>query len=56
MFAPFFGVPALTMVLLSRLARSTGATVLFAFAERLPRGGGFCLHFLEAPPGSPTKN
>jgi KDO2-lipid IV(A) lauroyltransferase len=47
--APFFGVPALTMVLLSRLARSTGATVLFAFAERLPRGRGFRLHFVEAP-------
>jgi KDO2-lipid IV(A) lauroyltransferase len=49
--APFFGVPALTMVLLSRLARRTGATVVFAFAERLPRGGGFRLHVLEAPPG-----
>ena len=47
--APFFGVPALTMVLLSRLARSTGANVLFAFAERLPRGRGFRLHFVEAP-------
>ena len=47
--APFFGVPALTMVLLSRLARSTGAAVLFAFAERLPRGRGFRLHFIEAP-------
>ena len=49
--APFFGVPALTMVLLSRLAERTGATVLFAFAERLPRGKGFRLHFLEAPSG-----
>jgi KDO2-lipid IV(A) lauroyltransferase len=49
--APFFGVPALTMVLLSRLARSTGATVLFAFAERLPRGVGYRIHVLEAPPG-----
>ena len=39
-FAPFFGTPALTMVLLSRLAQRTGATVLFAFAERLPRGAG----------------
>jgi KDO2-lipid IV(A) lauroyltransferase len=47
--APFFGVPALTMVLLSRLAHRTGADVLFAFAERLPHGGGFRLHFLEAP-------
>ena len=50
-FAPFFGRPALTMVLLSRLAQRTGATVLFAFAERLPRGEGYVLHFLPAPAG-----
>jgi KDO2-lipid IV(A) lauroyltransferase len=50
-FAPFFGTPALTMVLLSRLAQRTGATVLFAFAERLPDGAGFRLHFLPAPDG-----
>jgi len=47
-FAPFFGTPALTMVLLSRLARRSGATVLFAFAERLPKGAGFRVHFLPA--------
>ena len=39
------------MVLLPRLAQRTGATVLFGFAERLPRGGGYRLHFLAAPPG-----
>jgi KDO2-lipid IV(A) lauroyltransferase len=50
-FAPFFGTPALTMVLLSRLAQRTGATVLFAFAERLPKGAGYVLHFLPAPDG-----
>lgn len=33
-FAPFFGIPALTMTLLPRLARRTGARVLFAFARR----------------------
>ena len=49
-FAPFFGVPALTMVLVSRLAQRTGATVLFAFAERLPRGRGFRIRFHAAPP------
>jgi KDO2-lipid IV(A) lauroyltransferase len=48
-FAPFFGVPALTMVLVSRLAQRTGATVLFAFAERLPQGRGFRLRFRAAP-------
>lgn len=50
-FAPFFGRDALTMVLLPRLAARTGATVLFAFAERLPRGAGYRIHFLPAPPG-----
>ncbi|MBL8299965.1 MAG: lipid A biosynthesis acyltransferase [Rhodanobacteraceae bacterium] len=48
-FAPFFGVPALTMVLVSRLAQRTGATVLFAFAERLPQGSGFRIRFRPAP-------
>ncbi|MGH8041865.1 MAG: lipid A biosynthesis acyltransferase [Rudaea sp.] len=50
-FAPFFGTPALTMVLLSRLAQRTGAQVLFAFAERLPRGAGFRIHIRPAPDG-----
>jgi KDO2-lipid IV(A) lauroyltransferase len=50
-FAQFFGTPALTMVLLSRLAQRTGATVLFTVAERLPRGAGYRLHFLPAPDG-----
>lgn len=49
--APFFGRDALTMVLLPRLAARTGATVLFAFAERLPRGQGFRIHLLPAPAG-----
>lgn len=49
--APFFGRDALTMVLLPRLAARTGATVLFAFAERLPRGAGFRIHLLPAPVG-----
>lgn len=49
--APFFGREALTMVLLPRLAARTGATVLFAFAERLPRGRGFRIHLLPAPDG-----
>ncbi|WP_036138417.1 LpxL/LpxP family acyltransferase [Luteibacter sp. 9135] len=50
-FAPFFGVEALTMVLLPRLAARTGATVLFSFAERLPDGQGFRIHILPAPEG-----
>lgn len=49
-FAPLFGVRANTMVLLSRLAIKTGAAVIFGFAERLPRGQGYRLHFIPAPP------
>jgi KDO2-lipid IV(A) lauroyltransferase len=50
-FAPFFGQPALTMVLINRLARKTGAAVLFSFGERLPGLGGFRLHWNRAPAG-----
>ncbi|MEY6431140.1 lysophospholipid acyltransferase family protein [Thioalkalicoccus limnaeus] len=50
-FAPFFTVPALTMLLVSRLARKTGAPVVFLFAERLAASRGFRLHCLPAPPG-----
>lgn len=46
-FAPFFGVQALTMKLLPRLAQRTGAPVVFAWAERLPRGRGFVIHLDE---------
>jgi KDO2-lipid IV(A) lauroyltransferase len=49
LFSPFFGVPALTMTLLSRLAEKSGAPVFFVYAERLLRGRGYHLHFLRAP-------
>ncbi len=38
-FAPFFGVPAVTMTLLSKLAVKSRALVVVGFAERLPQGG-----------------
>lgn len=50
-FAPFFGVQAFTMTLLPRLAHKTGATVLFGWAERLPRSAGFRVRIAPAPPG-----
>lgn len=53
-FAPFFGVPANTMTLLPRLTQKTGATVIFSYAERLPHGQGFHVHFLPAPSNSGT--
>lgn len=40
----FFGRPAYTMTLAARLAQNTGATIIMAFAERLPRGQGFHFH------------
>jgi len=50
-FAPFFGVQALTMTLLGRLAARGGAQVLIAWCERIagsspPR---FALHVMRAP-------
>lgn len=43
-FAPFFGMQAYTMVLLSRLAHNTSAAVVISCMERLPRGRGYHLH------------
>ena len=51
-FAPFFGIPALTMTLLSRLAQRTGATVLLGYCERIgetPDGPAFALRFEAVP-------
>ena len=45
-WAPFFGRPAYTMTLPARLVQLTGARIILAFAERLPRGQGYVLHFL----------
>ncbi len=50
-FAPFFGVPAFTMLLVNRLARRSGARVIFMFAERLPKGRGYRMHCIQAPEG-----
>lgn len=49
-FAPFFGIDANTMTLLPRLVQRTGAMVIFAFAERLPGGQGYHVHFLPGDP------
>jgi len=48
-FAPFFGIAASTMTLVSRLALKTGAPVFLTWAERLPRGRGYALHLRELP-------
>lgn len=49
-FAPFFGIEANTMTLLPRLVQKTGATVIFGYAERLPGGRGYHIHFLPGDP------
>jgi len=43
-FAPFFGIQANTMTLISRLAAKSGAAVFMVYAERLPKGKGYHLH------------
>lgn len=44
-FAPFFGVQAHTPRLVSRTAQDTDCSVLFLYAERLPWGRGFNVHY-----------
>lgn len=47
-WVPFFGRPAYTMTLAPRLA-DTGATVILAYAERLPAGAGYHLKLFPLP-------
>lgn len=48
-FAPFFGVPALTGILLPRLALRSSARVFFTTCLR-QQDGGFHVHFIAADP------
>ena len=48
-WADFFGRPAYTMTLVTRLQRVSGAAVIMAFAERLPEGRGYRLHLEGLP-------
>ena len=47
MFAPFYGIEALTGVLLPRMAQRTGAAVFFLTCERR-KGGRYRVHFFKA--------
>jgi len=49
-FAPFFGIEALTMTLVNRLAERTGATVLYGWCERIGPDMEFALHIEPAAP------
>jgi len=48
-FAPFFGITAYSMTLVSRLAKKTNATVIIAYTKRLPQGQGYEIIFTEVP-------
>ncbi len=47
-YAPFFGVQALTLTSVSRLARMTGAKVVPIYTEMLPDYQGYVLRILPA--------
>ena len=48
-FAPFFGVPALTMTLVTNLRQSTNCRIISGAAVRVD--GGFEVHFVEPAKG-----
>lgn len=53
-FAPFFGVPACTLVSVSRLAKMTGAQVVPFTTEVLPDYRGYQLRIFKPLPGFPS--
>jgi len=55
-FAPFFGIPAVTMTLASKLIQKTGAKPLITYAQRLPDGRGFKMVIKEVEPGMESRD
>ncbi len=55
-FAPFFGIPTITMTLASKLIHKTGARPLVTYAQRLPDGQGFKMVIREAEPGMASQD
>lgn len=53
-FVPFFGVPALTLTSVSRLARLSGARVVPFVADVLPGYKGYHVEIFDALPGYPS--
>jgi KDO2-lipid IV(A) lauroyltransferase len=49
-FAPWFGEPAYTMVLVNRLLKRSGADLFIACSERLPAGKGYRIGLLPVAP------
>jgi KDO2-lipid IV(A) lauroyltransferase len=54
--AQFFGRPAYTMTLASKLGESTGAAMLLTHAKRLPRGRGYEISFEPMPDRLPGES
>lgn len=48
-WAPFFGKPAYTVTLPSKLARSSNAIIILIAAQRLPNGKGWRIHHARVP-------
>lgn len=55
-FVPFFGIPAATVPVLSRLAAISGAVVIPAITRRRPDGKGYIVKFYPAWENFPTKD
>lgn len=53
---PFFGHPARTMTLVSKLIQKTDCEFIFVVFERLPKAQGFRVHYLPADPGMASKD
>lgn len=51
-WANFFGKPAYTMTLASKIAEKTGAQVIMAFGKRLPNGDGYALYLTPLDKGA----
>jgi KDO2-lipid IV(A) lauroyltransferase len=49
-YVPFFGRPANTMTLVSRLAMKYQCPIFCIYAERLPQGQGYLIHCKSVPP------
>ncbi len=54
-WAPFFGQPAYTMTLVSRLLQQTDAAVCLIWVQRLPQGGGYVVHLRPLPTPLPPR-
>lgn len=55
-FAPFFGIDALTMTLVAKLVQRSNARVLSIFAKRLSKGEGFEVVIADARPEIGSNN